>query len=204
MRPRLRVVLLSLVVIALVSVAALGWAITTRGFSARDEPSSVEAAIATRLRRLSIPREARTAVNPVPNSPEVLHEAMVHFADHCAMCHANDGSGATDLGLGLYPPPPDMREAGTQQLSDGELFYVIHNGIRFTGMPAFGPSDPAQDLDSWKLVHFIRHLPRISEEELAEMKEMNPRSPMQIRMEEEMKRFLEGEAPAPDPHAGHR
>jgi mono/diheme cytochrome c family protein len=204
MRPRLRLVLLSGVVIALATVTAVGWAITTRGFSARDEPWPIEAAIATRLRRLSVPSAARTAVNPVPKSPEVLQEAMAHFADHCAMCHANDGSGATDLGLGLYPPPPDMREAATQQLSDGELFYVIHNGIRFTGMPAFGPNDPAQDLDSWKLVHFIRHLPRISEEELAEMREMNPRSPMQIRMEEEMKRFLEGESPSPDPHAGHR
>ena len=205
MRIGLRSVVFVLLVVILAGAATLVWVITSRGFSARDEPSSIEAFIATRLRRLSIPRAAREASNPVPREPAVLHEVMVHFADHCASCHANDGSGGTDLGLGLYPPPPDLRLPDTQQLSDGELFYVIHNGIRFTGMPAFGGEDPAQDEDSWKLVHFIRHLPNISEDELTQMKEMNPKSPMQIHLEEEMKKLLEGDdAPAPDPHAHHR
>lgn len=182
--------------VLLVGLAGAVWSIAAGGFSARDEPSAVEAFLAKRLRRLSIPSGARDATNPVANSPEVLAEAMSHFADHCASCHANDGSGSTTYGLGMYPPPPDMREPDTQQLSDGELFFVIHNGIRFTGMPAFGDEDPAKDLDSWKLVHFIRRLPEITPDELEQMKEMNPKSPMQIRLEEEMRKFLEGESPS--------
>lgn len=180
-----------------------GWLMLSHGFSARDEPNAVEAFVATRLRRLAIPRGAGEARNPLEKTPDLMAEATAHYADHCASCHANDGSGGTALGLGLYPPPPDLRLPDTQRLSDGELYYIIHNGIRFTGMPAFGDEDPTKDVDSWKLVHFLRHLPGISEEELAQMKEMNPRSPMQIRMEEEMKTFLEGGEP-PAPHAGHR
>ena len=193
-------------IVALVLVAGAltaGWLMLSRGFSARDEPNGVEEFIATRLRRLAIPRQARETRNPVEKTDEVMAEAMAHFADHCASCHANDGSGATPLGLGLYPPPPDMRAEGTQRLTDGELFYVIHNGIRFTGMPAFGDPDIEKDLDSWNLVHFIRHLPSISDDELMLMKDMNPRSPRQIQMEQEMKKFLEGGAP-PNPHAIHR
>lgn len=205
MRIRRRSILAAVSVIVVGGASALLWLITARGFSARDEPLAVEAYIATRLRRMAVPRDAREAKNPTVNSPDLMSEAMAHFADHCASCHANDGSGGTALGLGLYPPPPDLREPGTQQLTDGELFYVIHNGIRFTGMPAFGDEDPAKDLDSWKLVHFIRHLPKIGVDELEQMREMNPRSPMQIRMEEEMKKFMEGQTADPkDPHVKHR
>ena len=83
--------------------------------------------------------------------------------------------------------------AGTQDLTDGELFYIIHNGIRLTGMPAFGQGSPEEDTDSWKLVHFIRHLPRITSDELEEMKAMNPKSRHQMDDEEAVRRFLAGE-----------
>ena len=101
---------------------------------------------------------------------------MAHFADHCAFCHANDGSGSSEIGRGLYPKPPDMRAAATQGLTDGELFYIIENGVRFTGMPAFGTGkeDAAGEKLAWQLVLFIRHLPRITDEEISRMKQLNP------------------------------
>ena len=110
------------------------------GFSARDEPGAVEEFIARRMRRLATPREARETKNPVDLSPEVLADARGHFADHCATCHGNDGRGKTGIGQNLYPKAPDMQAAVTQSLSDGEIFYIIHNGIRLTGMPAWGSS----------------------------------------------------------------
>jgi mono/diheme cytochrome c family protein len=171
--------------------------VVSHGFSARDEPSAVEAFIARGLRRLAIPRADRHAMNPVPASREVLTEGMEHFADHCAFCHANDGSGNTPIGKGLYPKPPDMRQRDTQILSDGELFYIIQNGVRFTGMPAFGTPDGSHDQDSWKLVRWIRHLPEITDEEVARMKEMNPKSPADLEEEENIKRFLEGDNSPP-------
>jgi mono/diheme cytochrome c family protein len=185
-------------VLMLAGACLYGWSILERGFSAKGEPSSVEAFVARRLRRLATPATARDAKNPIQPTPEVLAGAMAHYADHCATCHGNDGKGETLIGRGLYPKPPDMTAADTQQLTDGELYYIIENGIRFTGMPAFG-EDPGslENKESWDLVHFIRHLPYITNDEIAAMKRMSPKSPMELAKEEEMRRFLEGDDSAP-------
>jgi len=95
-----------------------------------------------------------------------------------------------------------MKQAATQDLSDGELYYIIRNGVRFTGMPAFGEASEDDDLDSWKLVVFIRHLPAMTPEEVAHMDEMIPKSPMEQQQDEEIQRFLQGDDSAPPPQ-GH-
>ena len=197
------VILFALLILA--GVSLFGWYLTGRGFSARDEPSSLETFVARRVRRLAIPATARDATNPFPVTPEVLAGAMAHFADHCAICHGNDGKGETLIGRGLFPKPPDMTSAATQQLTDGELYYIIENGIRLTGMPAFGeqPGD-VRNKESWDLVHFIRHLPLITNDEVVAMKKMNPKSPMERAKEEEIRRFLEGDdGTAADPVQPH-
>ena len=195
-------VLLSLLVIV-AGIGVLGWSMLSRGFSARDEPSSAEAYVARGFRRLAMPRKAREVRNPVKSSPEVLAAAMEHYADHCATCHGNDGSGRTLVGRGLYPKPPDMTLPATQQLSDGELYYVIENGVRLTGMPAFGENaGNEEDTESWALVNFIRHLPSITDEELAAMKAMNPKSPSELAKEERTRKFLEGDD-SPSPEGSH-
>jgi mono/diheme cytochrome c family protein len=184
---------------ALIVAAALyGWSVLRRGISARRDPSSIEAFVARHLRRLAFPQGTRDVPNPVPATPEGLSAAMEHFADHCALCHGNDGRGKTLIGEGLYPKPPDMAESATQQLTDGELYYIIENGIRFTGMPAFGEEEGNQNNnESWGLVHFIRHLPMLTPDELAQMKKMNPKSPMELAKEEEMRKFLAGDDTEP-------
>ena len=175
-----------------------------RGFSARNEPSAIEAYVARYIRHMAVPRDAVEAKNPVLESAEVLAEAMAHFADHCSFCHANDGSGATPIGQGLYPKPPDMRLAATQDLTDGEIFYVIQNGVRLTGMPAFGDNkNGAKDEDSWKLVHFIRRLTKITTEEIEAMKKMNPKSPAELAEEEALDKFLRGEDVEPQQEHKH-
>jgi mono/diheme cytochrome c family protein len=190
---RIGLLLILLVLIASTIFAAAAY-LVSRGFSARDEPTNAEAFIARRLRHLGIPNRARELANPVAANPEVTSRAMAHFADHCASCHGNDGRGETLLARGLYPKPPDMSKSGTQQLSDGELYYIIENGVRFTGMPAFGEeAGNDQNKESWDLVHFIRHLPAITDEELAAMKKMNPKSPMEVEREERMRKFLQGD-----------
>lgn len=144
---------------------------------------------------MAIPSSARALQNPIPASSDVIAEGMAHYADHCASCHANDGSGKTEMGQGLFPKAPDMRLAPTQELSDGELFYVIEHGIRFTGMPGWGTGTAAGEQSSWRLVHFMRHLPKLTVEELEAMKDRNPRSPQEIRLEIEEERFLNEGAP---------
>jgi len=129
----------------------------------------METVVARYLRGFLMPSGAATLKNPLQPTPLNIAEARDHYADHCAICHANNGSGGTDINAGLYPPAPDMRDEDTQRLSDGELFYIIKNGIRFTGMPGWG----GEDEENWKLVLFIRHLPRLTPKELELMQEIN-------------------------------
>ena len=195
---------LALVVLVVVGIVTAVIVVMQHGVSARDPPTALESLVARQLRHLAVPRRARQASNPVPATPDVLAEARAHFADHCASCHGNDGSGQTEMGQHLYPQTPDMRQADTQSLSDGELFYIIHNGVRWTGMPAWGEDPPEEDQDSWKLVHFIRHLPKISPEELDEMTQLNPQSPHEKEEVEEEEKFLQGEdSPTPSSHYHH-
>jgi mono/diheme cytochrome c family protein len=185
------------VLAVLAAALAVGVVFVTgaRGFSARESPSAVERWVARRVRSMAAPGGARDLANPVPNSPEVLAEARAHWADHCAGCHANNGSGDTEMGKRMYPPAPDMRQADTQQMTDGELFFIIQNGIRMTGMPAWGGGSGHDEQDSWKLVRFIRHLPRITAQEEREMQSLNPKSPDEIQEEQEEKEFLKGAEP---------
>jgi len=161
------------------------------GFSARDKPSALEAMVATSVRSLAVPSHAKALVNPVSNTPENLAQAKAHWADHCASCHANNGSGDTVIGRNLYPKAPDMRLAATQNQTDGELYYTIENGVRLTGMPAWGEGGD-RDEDSWKLVLFIRYLPKLSAQEEQLMEQMNPKSAEDRAEEQEEEKFLNG------------
>jgi mono/diheme cytochrome c family protein len=196
MKPFLKALLMLLGLAALSIAAAFVW-IGSRGISARAEPGRLETAVARTMRRLAVPRRDRNRTNPIALTAEVLKEDMAHFADHCAACHANNGSGETAIGLGLYPRPPDMRLPATQSLSDGELFYIIENGVRLTGMPAWGTGKPDQAEETWHLVHSIRRLPKLSDDELEEMKGLNPKTADERREDEEARRFLEGGAKPP-------
>lgn len=195
--------------LAVVATAVVGAAVglelfLEHGVSARDEPTAVEAFVARRLRHLAVPRGDRETKNPAPLTPEALARARAHFADHCASCHGNDGRGKTKIGQNLYPKAPDMWLPETQSLSDGELFYIIKNGVRLTGMPAWGEPGPEDDTETWELVYFIRHLPKITPEELAEMERLNPKSPKELAEEEEMRKFLEGGQPSGSAPSGHK
>jgi mono/diheme cytochrome c family protein len=162
------------------------------GFSARAQPSAMERWAARKARAMAVPAGAKERVNPVAESPEVLSEARSHWADHCAACHANNGSGDVEMGKQMYPPAPDMRQAETQNLTDGELFYIIQNGIRFTGMPSWGSGTAHDEQDSWKLVRFIHHLPKLTAQEEQEMQKLNPKGPEELKEEQEEREFLNG------------
>ena len=166
------------------------------GFSARAQPSNLESFAARTARKLAYPDSASLRQNPVASSEEVLAEARAHWADHCASCHANDGSGRDTIGENMYPPVPDMSKGHTQEMTDGELFYIIENGIRLSGMPAWGTGSKQSEESSWKLVHFIRHLPKLSSAEVDEMKKLNPQSAHEMEEQKQEEEFLRGKAPS--------
>ena len=205
MRPTLKGAALAVVVLVVLGLLATIVFVKATGLSARAEPGRVETAVARRLRALAIPGEYANLTNPVLMNEESIRNGMAHFADHCAQCHANDGTGA-DMGKAMFPPTPDLKASATQSLGDGELFYIIEHGVRFTGMPSFSTGTIEGEESSWHLVNFIRHLPQLTEEQLQEMAEMNARPPAEVLQELEEQRFLAGEEPAapqaPAPH-GH-
>ena len=176
-------------IVVVILVAAGGLMMVRHGFSARDQPSWVETFAARSARSMAVPSRAKRMANPVPNTTENLAAARGHWADHCAVCHGNDGKGKTIIGQNLYPKAPDMSLAATQELTDGELYYTIQNGIRLTGMPAWGKVGD-NDEDSWKLVYFIRHLPQLTTEEERQMERLNPKGPEERQEEQEEEQFL--------------
>jgi len=194
------ILLAIVIVVALIAVAVVS--VLHDGLSSRAKPTALETMMAREVRHMAIPASARSIQNPVAETPENLRDARLHFADHCAICHANDGSGDTLIGRNLYPKPPDLRREETQKLADGELFWIIENGVRFTGMPAFGGAH-GSDQDSWKLVRLIRHLPQLTEEERMEMERYNPKGPEDLEEERQENDFLQGAPMQQKPEGAH-
>lgn len=189
--------------ILLVGGAVYSWRLVRRGFTTHEDPSVVEVLLARTMRSWSTPAELRRATNPLPLTPAVLADGRAHWADHCAVCHGNDGKGETTIGARLYPRAPDMTLAATQELSDGELFAIIENGIRLTGMPGWGNGTAESGYGSWALVHLVRHLPELTPEEIIEMEALNPKSSAEWEEIQAEREFLEG-AGAPAPAAVHQ
>ena len=190
-----------------------------RGVSARPQPSWIESQAALFMRGWMTPATYRGLKNPISATDENFLAAREHFADHCASCHANDGSGNTEMGRNLYPKAPDMRLPRTQQLTDGELFYIIENGVMLTGMPGWSTGTPEGENSSWQLVHFIRRLSTLTADDIAVMERFNPTSRAVFEEERKVEEFLNGGDVAPsasdlsrrsaegakaDPHAGHK
>ena len=194
--------ILLVLVIAALGVGFVAFSFLHNGVSAKATPTALEVMMARKARHMALPSSARALHNPVPASADSLRDGRLHFADHCAICHGNDGSCDTMMGSGLYPKPPDLRLSETQNLSDGELFWIIENGVRFTGMPAFSNHHSSPE-DTWKLVQFIRHLPQLTAEERVEMEKYNPKGPDDRVEEQEENDFLNGATPAPQPESHH-
>ena len=169
MRRIILTVIATLAVIGLILGAGLLY-VRGHGFSAREEPTWMERIMARNARKIATPPDAKSLTNPrQQQTSEMLAEADEHFVEHCGVCHGIDGRGDTVIGRNLYPRVPDMSASDTQQLSDGELYYIISNGVRLTGMPAWGSEDKPEAI--WDLVSLIRRLPKLSPEELKRLQE---------------------------------
>lgn len=179
-------------IIVLLTILAVAVATRGMGLTARRAPWLGEARLAGLVRAWTLPAEYRRMTNPVAPTAAALRAGMAHWADHCAICHDNDGSGQVPVGRGVFPPAPDMRAAATQRLSDGALFYAIEQGVPFTGMPAWATGTAGGERESWELVLFIRHLPQITPEEVADMEQLNPKSAADIERERQIEDFLQG------------
>ena len=150
---------LAVVVIASAGICAL---LLMRGFRATAVAPAWEVHLARALRDASIPRVDRARKNPLTATPDVLNEGHNSFLTLCAGCHGIDGRGKTPIGVSIYPRVPDLRADTTQNLTDGELHYIIENGVQLTGMPAWRSVGSGSSDNIWKLVLCIRRMRPLS------------------------------------------
>ena len=96
--------------------------------------------------------------NPVPDGADAVKEGAEHFQHHCQICHGLDGQNTgVPFARRTAPPVANLASRGTQQFTDGQLKWIIDNGLRFTGMP--GWKGIVSDDEGWKMVRYMRHLP---------------------------------------------
>ena len=167
----------SLTACGLAGLLILGLAfLIGRGFRATSTPTTFERTLARRVRNFAIPLRDRVAKNPVAGSSESLRQGREEFLARCSVCHGIDGSGKTEVGLNLYPRVPDLRARDSQALSDGELHYIIENGVLLTGMPAWRSAQRESSGAIWNLVVFIRSLRPLTQEELTQQASADSRA----------------------------
>ena len=148
-----------------ISAVAAGLVLVTGlvDFSASKPPGKLEQRLATFALDRSVHRHATKATNPLGGSADGAAAGLALFKTHCVACHGGPGIDPTDGGASLNPPAPGLTLARVQARPDGELKWIVSNGIRMTGMPAFGASRSEEEV--WQLVAALRRLPRLSPEE---------------------------------------
>lgn len=149
--------IVGIAILAVIALGAVGAAwIKWRGFRASSTPPAIEAGVARSLRNFAIPGDERKRTNPFSNDDVALEQGREQFLARCANCHGVDGRGSTVIGANEYPRVPDLRSDLIQRMSDGEIHYIIQNGVQLTGMPAMRGIHSETDSESWKLVSFVR------------------------------------------------
>ena len=110
----------------------------------------------------SVVRHARKVNIPATYPSSAIGDAFPHYAEMCAICHGGPGKQPSEIGKGLRPKPPDLAKV-VNQLRDEEIFWIVKNGIRMTGMPAFGPTH--KDSELWRMVALVKTFPEMTPEQ---------------------------------------
>jgi len=170
MSTMLRTAVTRLIVLAAAAVTAGALALIVVApqldWSAIAKPPAAEKLVANFVLRRWVERNASAKNNPLAATAQSIKTGQREFGEHCAVCHGADGSARNALGAAFYPPIVRL-ERGAPGWSDGELYFIISNGIRYTAMPGFGPLHEPDDI--WRIILWIRHLPHLSAQERAEL-----------------------------------
>ncbi len=147
-------------------LVAILLALPSMNWSALREPGQIENALAGYITSNWIRHNAKTHPNPLSPTPENLKAGQSDFEEHCAGCHGLEGDGDNRFEADFYPRIPKLT-GDTQKWSDGELYFIIANGISTTGMPGFGKNHEPKEI--WGMVLWVRHLAQLSPPEKAEL-----------------------------------
>jgi mono/diheme cytochrome c family protein len=122
-----------------------------------NKPGAVESEMAKEVKH-KITVGGKDDPNPLPATEQNIAEGREHFGHHCGICHGLDGQ-ATGVPFAekMSPPVPSLSSKDVQDYTDGQLRWIIANGINPSGMPAW--KETLSDDEMWKMVEFLRHLP---------------------------------------------
>lgn len=145
------------VIIVVVVLGALAYWITTADISAVGSPGKLETSIADSMREWYIGRGAKNVPAPtVANNAESISQGEALYSMSCAQCHGMDARKPMPIGEWMNPRVPNLSSADTQEMSDKEIFWVIKNGIRLSGMPGFAKL--STDAEIWQMTYYVRSL----------------------------------------------
>jgi len=169
------------------------------------KPGKLERWVAKTALRASIGRQTTGLTDPLPPTDDSVAAGIPLYIAHCQICHGGPDGAASVIAKGLTPDPPQLAKHGVEDDPEATTHWKITHGIRFTGMPAWGNGTAEGAAESWELVHFIRHLPRLTPQEIAAMEPLNPVSPAELQERREEQEFLQGGAAgaatsSPHPH----
>jgi mono/diheme cytochrome c family protein len=133
-------------------------------WSATATPGTVENRIAGLMLDRWIRLNAADQKNPLAANEENLKIGQREFGEHCAVCHGPNGGAHDKLRAEFYPPIARLDD-GAADWSDGELYFIVTRGIRYTGMPGFGPRHKPERI--WQIILWVRHLPKLTAAEKA-------------------------------------
>lgn len=154
----MRRIFILLVLVILVLLVGGWFAFQRMSISALGKPSGIEVFLATQAKHRLV---ARAAQGPLPaqtpGNPDTIEDGHTNYGSMCAGCHGYDGRTPTKLGLSFYPQAPSLASADVQSYTDPEMYVIVHDGIRLSGMPAFGTGATSEQI--WNLVHYVRTLP---------------------------------------------
>lgn len=125
--------------------------------TALEEPGHFETLVSNRVIHAAVRRADRRRMPPRPMDVDAsAASGRIRYSSECGICHGSDGRSQTPIGRWMYPRAADLTSEQVQSFSDQELFWIIQNGIRFTGMPAFGKVESGDQI--WNLVNYVRTL----------------------------------------------
>jgi mono/diheme cytochrome c family protein len=157
------------VVTVLVGLAVAGFVFATGRYNvAATAPPDFTDKIAPWALDKALERRARDVTDPIAKDPGALARGMSHYRENCLPCHGAPGVDPAEFHEGMNPAPPEIDSQGVQHDSDAELFWVIKNGIRMSGMPAFSVNHKDEEIRD--IVAFVRHAPKITDAERQALK----------------------------------
>jgi len=145
------------VTVAVCGLLALWLVFSNFSLAAVREPGRNETYMATKAKHLLVARATREGVPPPPvDRAASAAQGDELYAIRCSLCHGQDGRTPSPMGQWMYPRAADLTSAAVRGYSDEELFWILKNGIRLSGMPGFGKLESDEHL--WNVVDHLHTL----------------------------------------------